>query len=72
LNEANRRLLYNLFINDRINYRQSVSTFITDNQTLIDHIYTNLAESQAKCWKHFSDHKAVYTLINCFHLIKAK
>jgi hypothetical protein len=40
--------LYNLFINDRINYRQSVSTFITDNQTLIDHIYTNFAESQVK------------------------
>jgi hypothetical protein len=26
----------------------SVSTFIADNQTLTDHIYTNLTESQAK------------------------
>ena len=38
----------------------------------VDHIYTNLAESQAKShahWKHdFSDHKAVYALINSFHL----
>ena len=47
LNETNRRPLYNLFINDH-NYRQLVSAFITDNQTLIDHFCTNLTESQAK------------------------
>ena len=44
--EMNRRPLYNFFINDN-NYRQLVSNVTTDNQTLIDHIYTNLPESQA-------------------------
>ena len=48
----NRRLynfvrLHNFFINDH-NYRQLVSAFITDKQTLIDNFYTNLAESEAK------------------------
>jgi hypothetical protein len=46
----NRRLynfvrLHNFFINDH-NYRQLVSAFITDKQTLIDNFYTNLAESK--------------------------
>ena len=44
--EIIRRPLYNFFINDN-NYRQLVSSFTTDNQTLIDHIYTNLPESEA-------------------------
>ena len=60
--------LYNFFINDN-NYRQLVSSFTTDNQTLIDHIYTNLPESQASSHileTYFSDHKAVCALINCF------
>ena len=48
----NRRLynfvrLHNFFINGH-NYRQLVSAFITDKQTLIDNFYTNLAESKAK------------------------
>ena len=34
------------FINDN-NYRQLVSSVTTDNQILIDHIYTNLPETQA-------------------------
>jgi hypothetical protein len=69
LNESNRRTLYNFFINDH-NYRQLASTFTTDNQTLINHIYTNLPESQAKSHileTYFFDHKAVCALINCFH-----
>ena len=41
-----RRPLYNFFINDN-NYRQLVISFTTDNQTLIDHIYTNLPKSEA-------------------------
>ena len=41
-----RRSLYNFFINDN-NYRQLVISFTTDNQTLIDHIYTNLPEAEA-------------------------
>ena len=66
--EIIRRPLYNFFINDN-NYRQLVSSFTTDNQTLIDHIYTNLPESQASSHileTYFSDHKAVCALTNCF------
>ena len=69
LDEANRRPLHNFFINEN-NYRQLVYSRTTDNQTLIDHIYTNLLESQAKSHileTYFSDHKAVCALINCFH-----
>ena len=69
LDEANRRPLHNFFINEN-NYRQLVYSNTTDNQTLIDHIYTNLPESQAKSHileTYFSDHKAVCALINCFH-----
>ena len=61
--------LHNFFINDH-NYRQLVSAFITDKQTLIDHFYTNLAESEAK--SHILEtfllkHLAVCALNNCFH-----
>lgn len=51
------------------NYRQLVSLYTTDNKTAIDHIYTNLPESQAKLHlleTYFSDHKAICALINCF------
>ena len=67
-NDINRRPLYNFFINDH-NYRQLVSDVTTDNLTLIDHIYTNLPESQASSHileTYFSDHKAICALINCF------
>ena len=69
LDEVNRRPLHNFFINEN-NYRQLVYSSTKDNQTLIDHIYTNLPESQAKSHildTYFSDHKAVCALINCFH-----
>ena len=69
LDEASRRPLYNFFISHD-NYRQLVSGVTTDNQTLIDHIYTNLPESQAisKILEtYFSDDKAVCALIDCFH-----
>ena len=69
MDEANRRPLDRFFINDR-NYMQLVSNVTTDNRTLIDHIYTNLPESQVSSdilETYFSDHKAVCTLINCFH-----
>ena len=69
LDESNRRPLYNFFINDN-NYRQLVCNVTTDNQTLIDHIFTNLPEPHAKSHileTYFSDHKAVCALINCFH-----
>jgi hypothetical protein len=56
-------------MNDR-NYMQLVSNVTTNNRTLIDHIYTNLPESQVSSHileTYFSDHKAVCALINCFH-----
>ena len=68
LNETGRVPLYNLFITEN-NYRQLVSLYTTDNKTAIDHIYTNLPESQAKLHlleTYFSDHKAICALINCF------
>ena len=69
LDEANRRPLERCFVNDH-NYMQLVSNVTTDNRTLIDHIYTNLPESQVSSHileTYFSDHKAVCALINCFH-----
>ena len=69
LDESNRRPLYNLFVNCN-NYRQLISTHTTDNQTTVDHIYTNLPESQANAHvfeTYFSDHKPICALINCFH-----
>lgn len=56
----------NLFVRDN-NYRQLVSSFTTDRNTCIDHIYTNLSESQIQfqiletC---FSDHKTICALVN--------
>ena len=68
LDESNRSPLYNLFVNN--NYRQLVSCYTTDNQTTIDHIYTNLPQSQTKVHileTYFSDHKSICALINSFH-----
>ena len=44
-NVANRLPLYNFFINNH-GYRQLVKCTTTDNNTCIDHICTNLPESQ--------------------------
>ena len=68
LNETERRPLYSLFIRE-YNYRQIVSCYTTDSKTCIDHIFTNLPESQIKMHileTYFSDHKAVCALVNCF------
>lgn len=67
-NESQSSALYNLFIKDN-NYRQLVSCYTTDNKTCIDHIYTNLPESYITnnvLQTYFSDHRAIYALINCF------
>lgn len=66
LNQTDRVPLYNLFITEN-NYRQLVSLYTTDSKTAIDHIYTNLPESQAKLHlleTYFSDHKTICALIN--------
>lgn len=57
--------LNNLFIREK-NYRQLVSSYTTDNRTTIDHIYTNLPESQVTVHileTYFTDHKAICALI---------
>lgn len=46
-----------------------ISSSTTDNQTTIDHLYTNLPESQAKghtLETYFSDHKPICAIIDCF------
>ena len=65
LNEKDKIPLYNLFIRDH-SYRQLVSCSTTDNRTTIDHVYTNLPESQIHVHileTYFSDHKAICALI---------
>ena len=67
LNESQRRPLHDLFVKEN-NYRQLVSCYTTDNKTCIDHVYTNLSETHVNVnilETYFSDHKAIYALINC-------
>ena len=47
LNKTNRVPLYNLFITEN-NFRQLVSLCTTGKKTAVNHIYTNLPESQAQ------------------------
>ena len=66
-NETERAPLYNLFV--RNNYRQLVSCCTTDSKTCIDHVYTNLPETQINLLileTYFSDHKGVCALVNSF------
>ena len=39
--ETERRPIYNLLVRDN-GYKQLISSYTTDNKTLIDHIYTNI------------------------------
>ena len=53
------------FVRDH-NYRQVVSCYTTDNRTTIDHIYTNLPESEVSVHileTYFTDHKAICAFI---------
>ena len=57
------------FIRDNT-YRQLVRCSTTDSSTCIDHIYTSLPEAQVNFGileTYFSDHKAIYALINSFN-----
>ena len=57
--------LFNFFIREN-NYRQLVSSHTTDNRTTIDHIYTNLPESQVTVHileTYLTDHKVICALI---------
>ena len=69
LNKHERTPLYNLFVHE-LHYKQLVGCFTTDNRTCIDHIYTNLTESNVKAHvleTYFSDHKVVCVLVNMFN-----
>ena len=46
-NVSEREPLYNLLVRDN-HYRQLISSYITDSKTCIDHIYSNLPETQVK------------------------
>ena len=61
LNEKEKMPLQNFFIQEN-KYRQLISLFTTDNRTTIDHIYTNLPQSQVSVQlleTYFSDHKGI-------------
>ena len=63
--EKDKTPLHNLFVRDH-NYRQLVSCYTTDNRTTIDHIYTNLPESEVNVHileTYFTDHKAICAFI---------
>lgn len=60
--ETDRRPLYNLLVRDN-HYKQFISTYTTDNNTVIDHIYTNISNIDIQAdvlATYFTDHKAVW------------
>ena len=60
--ETERRPLYNLLVRDN-GYKQLISSYTTDNKTLIDHIYTNILHLDIQLGvleTYFTDHKAVW------------
>ena len=75
--ETDRRPLYNLLLRDN-HYKQFISTYTTDNNTVIDHIYTNIsnidiqADVLAQIIKLFGPHftvssnKLLYHDVHCF------
>ena len=66
--EAERRPLYNLLVRDK-HYKQLISTYTTDNKTLIDHIFTNITHLDIQSGvleTYFTDHKAVWASFHNF------
>lgn len=60
--ETERRPIYNLLVRDN-GYKQFISSYTTDNKTLIDHIYTNILHLDIQSGvveTYFTDHKAVW------------
>ena len=63
--EVERQSLYNVMVRDN-GYRQLIENSTTDNNTLIDHIYTNIVNIETVSGNletYFSDHKAIW--ISC-------
>ena len=72
--EADRQPLWNLPVRDRC-YKPLITTYTTDNRTLIDHIFTNIShiftnishiykhislKDTSRCFRDFTDYKAVW------------
>ena len=60
--EVERQSLYNVMVRDN-GYRQLIDNPTTDNNTVIDHIYTNLVNMEiisGNLETYFSDHKAIW------------
>ena len=58
--ETERRPIHYLLVRDN-GYKQLISSYTTDNKTLIDHIYTNILHLDIQSGvleTHFTDHKA--------------
>ena len=63
--ETERQPLFNLMIIEN-NYKQLISSFTTDNRTLIDHLFTNLDVKEISAGvleTYFSDHKAIWASV---------
>ena len=59
--DTERQSLYNVMIRDN-GYMQLITSYTTDNNTLIDHIYTNITNMEVDSGNietYFSDHKAI-------------
>ena len=60
--EVERQSLYNVMVRDN-GYRQLIDNPTTDNNTVIDHIYTNIVNMETVSGNletYFSDHKAIW------------
>ena len=65
--ETERQSLYNVMVRD-YGYRQLITNCTTDNNTLIDHLYTNVVNmktSSGNLETYFSDHKAIWVACKC-------
>ena len=63
--EVERQSIYNVMVRDN-GYRQLINNSTSDNNTLIDHIYTNIVNVETLSGNletYFSDHKAIW--ISC-------
>ena len=66
--QEERQSLYNMIVTDNA-YRQIIDNSTTNNNTLIDHIYTNIANMDTLSGNletYFSDHKAIWVSYNVF------
>ena len=60
--QTQRQSLYDVLVRDN-GYQQLISTYTTDNNTIIDLILTNISDkiNSGIIETYFSDHKAIWT-----------